>query len=209
MSEELQKLTELFIKFPGIGPRQAKRFVYFLLNQPPTLTKEIATRLSRIHSDISQCKSCFRYFPSFAKPTEGRQGQICDHCADLNVDEGVLIVVEKDIDLDALKKLRGLSAKFFVLGGLIPILEKESERKVRIKELEKTVKSTKELKEIILAFSANPGGDHTIDVLREMLYPTLEASQIKLSILGRGLSTGTELEYSDSDTLESAFQNRS
>src|SRR3989344_165086 len=203
MSEELQKLTELFIKFPGIGPRQAKRFVYFLLNQPPTLTKEIATRLSRIHSDISQCKSCFRYFPA-------RQvnSSTCDHCADPNVDESTLIVVEKDIDLDALKKLRGLSARFFVLGGLIPILEKEPERKVRIKELEKTVKSNKELKEIILAFSANPGGDHTIDILRETLAPVLEASQIKLSILGRGLSTGTELEYSDSSTLESAFNNR-
>jgi recombinational DNA repair protein RecR len=26
-----EKLEELFKEFPGIGPRQAKRFVYFLL----------------------------------------------------------------------------------------------------------------------------------------------------------------------------------
>src|SRR3989344_3262197 len=141
MSEELQKLTELFIKFPGIGPRQARRFVYFLLNQNPKFVDELAKHLAKIHSEITRCKSCFRYFPSYSGNHINRNNDICNHCADPNIDNSVLIVVEKDIDLDALKKLRGLSARFFVLGGLIPILDKEPVTKIKVNELQKTVKS--------------------------------------------------------------------
>ena len=33
-------------------------------------------------------------------------------------------------------------------------------------------------------------------------------SNINYSVLGRGLSTGTELEYSDTDTIKNALKNR-
>ena len=34
----IDKLTDIFRQFPGIGPRQAKRFVYFLLTRRRTQT---------------------------------------------------------------------------------------------------------------------------------------------------------------------------
>jgi len=60
------------------------------------------------------------------------------------------------------------------------------------------------LKEIILALSLNPQGENTLEYLQN----SLEKFGIKISVLGRGLSTGTELEYSDKDTFLSAFDNR-
>jgi len=39
----IEKLTEIFRKFPGTGPRQAKRFVYFLLSQNKDLLEELST----------------------------------------------------------------------------------------------------------------------------------------------------------------------
>jgi len=59
-----------------------------------------------------------------------------------------------------------------------------------------------------LAFSLNPQGDHTDFYIRSQLKNICEPLDIKISSLGRGLSTGTELEYSDNDTLKNALKNR-
>ncbi|HEY4524333.1 MAG TPA: recombination protein RecR, partial [Candidatus Paceibacterota bacterium] len=59
-------------------------------------------------------------------------------------------------------------------------------------------------REIIIALAVNPEGDNTNEYLQKMLAP----SKIKITILGRGLSTGTELEYSDAETLRNALKNR-
>ena len=90
----------------------------------------------------------------------------------------------------------------------MPILEKEPERLVRIKELEKRLAKEADLKEIIIAMNANPEGENTEDFLRLRIKEISGAKNINLSTLGRGLSTGIELEYSDSDTLKSALKNR-
>jgi recombination protein RecR len=60
--------------------------------------------------------------------------------------------------------------------------------------------------EIILAFPANPEGDATATRVREQLIDV--DPSLKITSLGRGLSTGSELEYADSDTLKSALDNR-
>ncbi|MEK7140166.1 MAG: recombination protein RecR, partial [Patescibacteria group bacterium] len=78
-----------------------------------------------------------------------------------------------------------------------------------IEELKERISAGKNiLKEIILAFSLNPQGDHTDHYIRGELKNVTESLDIKISSLGRGLSTGTELEYSDNDTLRNALKNR-
>jgi recombination protein RecR len=82
---------------------------------------------------------------------------------------------------------------------------------VRTKELLKHVEIKAEkdgLKEIIIALSLNPGGEHTDTYLRELLSPFIKKYNLKVVSLGRGLSTGTELEYSDSETIKNALLNR-
>jgi recombinational DNA repair protein RecR len=74
--------------------------------------------------------------------------------------------------------------------------------------------------------NATPEGDNTVDYLMHILKPFVahdgnqpnsqsnsgtsaqHTQNIKISVLGRGISTGTELEYSDSDTLRNALENR-
>jgi recombination protein RecR len=73
---------------------------------------------------------------------------------------------------------------------------------------ENVVKNKSGLKEIILATSVNPEGEHTASYIAGLLKPLVGAHGFRVSTLGRGLSTGTELEYSDSETLKSALQNR-
>jgi recombination protein RecR len=64
------------------------------------------------------------------------------------------------------------------------------------------------LKEIVLAMSANVEGENTLAYLSKILAPLAEKYSLKISALGRGLSTGTELEYSDADTFKNAIENR-
>ena len=119
----------------------------------------------------------------------------------------MLMIVEKDSDLESVKKSRVYHGKYFILGGLVPIVEKNTKSWVRIEELkEKIKKESNHLKEIILAFSLSPQGDHTDSYVREKLKDIAEKSNIKISSLGKGLATGTELEYSDNDTLKNALK---
>lgn len=124
---------------------------------------------------------------------------------DENRDNSKLMIVEKDSDLENIEKMSVYNGKYFVLGGSIPVLSKEPTQYIRETELLKIIEKKKDnLKEIILALSVNPQGENTLEYLQKIL----EKFNIKISVLGRGLSTGTELEYSDKDTFLSAFDNR-
>ena len=201
----IDKLAEIFKEFPGIGERQAKRFVYFLMYKNSGYAENLSIQISELKKEVAQCRECFRFF--IVK--KNSKDRVCDICANVNIDSSMLMIVEKDSDLESVKKSRVYHGKYFILGGLVPIVEKNTKSWVRIEELkEKIKKESNHLKEIILAFSLSPQGDHTDSYVREQLKDIAEKSNIKISSLGKGLSTGTELEYSDNDTLKNALKNR-
>ncbi len=200
----IDKLTEVFKEFPGIGERQARRFVYFLMFRNGEYSTNLSKLILELKKDISQCKTCFKFFISSTK----KAMPICEICAGPNTDISLLMIVEKDSDLESIQKSKTYNGKYFILGGLVPIVEKNTKSKVRIEELKTNIKNNTSLKEIILAFSLNPQGDHTDSYIREELKEITEKLNIKISSLGRGLSTGTELEYSDNATLSNALKNR-
>ncbi len=199
----IDKLTEHFRHFPGIGPRQAKRFVYSLLTSTDTYRKELSALILELKNDIAVCQSCFRFFAM-----NGHGRNLCAICSDPHRDNETLLIVMRDVDLENLEKSHVYHGKYFVLGGGVPILEENPEKKVRTNELLEIIKKMPALKEIVMAMSLTAEGENTEEYLRAVLSPTIAERKIKLSTLGRGLSTGTELEYSDSETLKSAFQNR-
>ncbi|MFZ2072311.1 MAG: toprim domain-containing protein [Minisyncoccia bacterium] len=207
--DTIEKLSEIFKEFPGIGERQAKRFVYFLMSRNPNYAENLSNLILNLKKEISQCKECFRFFINNSK------NKICEICSDSNVDSSVLMVVEKDSDLESVRKSKVYHGKYFILGGLVPVVEKNTKSQIRINELIEKIKKTENppkdgqaLSEIILAFSLSPQGDHTDFYVRSQLKNICESLNIKISSLGRGLSTGTELEYSDNDTLKNALKNR-
>lgn len=191
------------MKFPGIGTRQAKRFVYFLLAQDPRFVEELAREIEALKKNIAQCTSCFRFYP------RAGSGSLCDVCAG-DADPSVLLVVEKDTDFETVRRSGGYGGRYFILGGTIPVLERDPASKIRIRELIKRVEqgAGEGLHEVILALSANPEGDFTREHVARTLEPVAQKFGITITALGRGLSTGTELEYSDADTLKHALKNR-
>ena len=198
----IEKLTEIFKEFPGIGERQAKRFVYFLMSRNPIYSENLSSLIMDLKKEVAQCQECFRFFI-----LDSKKGKLCDICANSNTDSSILMIIEKDSDLESVKKSRVYNGKYFILGGLVPIVEKNTKSQVRIEELKKRIGKDK-LKEVILAFSLSPQGDHTDSYVRDQLKEIAGKHNLKISSLGKGLSTGTELEYSDNDTLKNALKNR-
>lgn len=196
MEDHIEQLTRLFLKFPGIGARQAKRFAYFILNQQESYVKNLSASLLTARSFAQVCTRCFRIY-------EGGVG-MCHICSDSTRDQGTIVVVEKTADIESFMRT-DYNGLFFVLGGLIPIVQKHIVDGTNAGALvERVKKEDKNLKEVILAFPLTPNGDHTDLVIRELIAP----NKVKISSLGRGLSTGTELEYADPASLSASLKKR-
>jgi recombination protein RecR len=191
----IQKLIELFSKFPTVGQRTATRFVFYLLKKDRNEIEEISKAILDLKEKVKFCKICF-------KPFEG-EGEICEICSDKTRDRSLLCIVEKETDLEAIEKTKKYRGLYFVLGGPISAIKKEELKKLRIKELEERVKD-KKLKEIIIATSLTTEGES----LALFLERKLKNSGKKITRLGRGLPTGGELEYADEETLGAAFEGR-
>ena len=198
--DSLERLAKLFTRFPGIGERQAKRFAYFILSQPESYVSNLANTLTAARAGAHTCTKCLRIF-------ESNTAGLCDICADTKRDHTTIAVVEKGQDIEAFARTdyRGV---FFVLGGLIPIIQKNIIEGTHVAHLQARIQNEKEtLKEIILAFPLTPNGEHTDQAVREILAPTLPES-ISITSLGRGLSAGAELEYADTASLSASLKKR-
>jgi len=112
MSDPIDRLAHIFEKFPGIGPRQAQRFVHYLLRSSPSLRRELVESLRDLSSTVHQCPECLRH--SSAKG-------MCVICSDSRRDSALLAVVASDADLMALERSRTYRGMYFVLGGMISL----------------------------------------------------------------------------------------
>jgi recombination protein RecR len=197
MSDRVEELSRAFERFPGIGPRQARRFVYHLLALGQSDRTHIAKLIEHIGEDVKQCDACRRFWSG--------AGTVCNYCSDRTRTDAQLMLVEKDQDLLAIERANTYKGRYFVLGGVLTLSGKGA---IRSRELiERVEQRSKEgLQEIILALSATSEGEHTSDHIRGLLQPL--RNHLTFYTLGRGLATGSELEYADSETLSAAFANR-
>ncbi len=196
--DHIEELARALSRLPGIGPRQAKRFVYFLLAAPAAERTELAGLITALGKSVHQCPECLRFY-------NGTTALVCNYCSDGKRDDSLLLLVEKDQDLAAVERAGTYKGRYFVLGGVLTLTGKGA---IREKELVRTVEKRlkNNLSEVVLALSATSEGEHTADRVRELLLPYRD--HLRVSVLGRGLATGSELEYSDAETLRAALTNR-
>lgn len=202
------RLTELFMRFPGIGPKQAKRFVYFLLREHSHYKEQLIKALEELKFTGKQCEKCYRFFgdknAQLAKP-------LCSICDTESRDQSQLMIVEKELDLDAVEKTGSYNGLYFILGGLVPPLTEKPSELIRIRELTTRIHSgieNKILSEIIFALPVTDYGDTTTEYIEKTIKQIVGIENVRLSHLARGLSSGLELEYVDKATFKSALDRR-
>lgn len=202
----IAKLADLFTRFPGIGPRQARRFVYSLADENPRYLKDLAGAILKLGDEISRCGRCYRIFSSLS--AQAGKVKYCTVCENPSRDDSKLLIIEKDADLENIEKNGVYDGGYFILGGLLSPLKPERKNRLHLNELHARLKEEASIREIVLALSATTEGDMTRHYIEEILSDYVKDRGLKITTLGRGLSTGTELEYSDRDTLRHAFDNR-
>ncbi len=207
MSDPIEQLISLFTRFPGIGPRQAGRFVQFLLRSSPAIRRELSEAVESLGNSVHQCGQCMRWHAEAPAKAAGKH--LCSICANPERDSRYLAVVASDSDLIALERSGTYRGYYFVLGGTISLVSEKTSG-LRIKQLLSRMNDlrSRSLEEVILAFPANPEGDATAVRVREEIRNYGSATSIIVTALGRGLSTGSELEYADPETLKSALESR-
>ena len=188
-SQPIQKLIEIFSKFPSIGHKTAARFVFYLIKLPKEDFENFLSSLKEVRESIKLCPSCFN-------PT--KEENLCLICGDNNRNRSLLCIVEKEADLESIEKIKKYKGLYFILGGTV-----SPKNNIRIEELKNKIKSGN-FQEIIIATNSTTEGEATALFLER----ELKLFNLKLTKLGRGLPVGGELEYADSDTLESALQHR-
>ena len=185
-----QKLIKNLSALPSVGPKMAERLVLFLFKQDTEKIKEFAENLLEIKS-MKICHRCFNI----------AEGELCEYCKDSKRDQHSICVVEEPLDIISLERTKVFNGLYHVLGGVLQV--GDSGENLKISELLSRVEKEK-IKEVILATNPTTEGDTTALYLKRKLQPF----GIKITRLGRGLSTGADLEYADEITLSEALTNR-
>jgi len=203
LPEVFAKLIDYFSALPGVGPRQAARFAFDLLNRPERDAKDFAEILKIFRDKINQCNQC--YFL-----TEKEKGPLCEICRSPERDKNLICVVEKETDVLNLEKTRAFKGVYHVLGSAV-LKSRDGQSPFRLKELIARIKALakKNKAEVILALNPTTEGDATASYVKQELNKIQDIKyKIQTTRLGRGLATGNELEYADTETLKNALNRR-
>ena len=204
----IQRVIDLLMKFPGVGPRQAARFAFFMIKDGNGFAEELAAGLQEMKANIATCAQCYRTMEKIPEQEIMR----CLLCRDARRNEAIITVVEKESDLQNLERTGAYQGLYHVLGGIISPLDSESPKRLHIRDLYNRVAlllNQQKSVELILGTNPTTEGDMTAIYIERTFAPIKEKSpQFTLSRLGRGLSLGAELEYADEVTLKQALMNR-
>lgn len=193
-SQLLEKAVTEFSKFPGIGRKTALRLVLWMLRQEDAEVEKFAETIVRMKQEIKYCRVCHNISDS----------DICPICGDPRRDVQTVCVVENIQDVMAIENTMQYKGLYHVLGGVISPMDGMGPNDIEIDSLVKRV-AEGHVKEVILALSPTMEGDTTNFYIYRKLAPY---SDVKISIIARGVSVGNELEYTDEITLGRSILNR-
>jgi recombination protein RecR len=198
--EPIEKIVRIFSCFPGIGPRQAARFAYFLVNAEKSTLKNLKNILEELEN-VKHCPVCFKIY------TFGYKNG-CPICSDGARDKSRIAVVEKELDLEAIEKSGVYNGSYHILDGLLSALDAGNRDRLRLRELLDRIKKNSGIKEIILALSATAEGEFSSRYIEKILEPFKKERNLAVTRLGRGLASGTEVEYLNAETIQHAWNSR-
>lgn len=189
------QLVESLNIIPGVGPRTAERYAYFILKSDPSKAKNLATALESLHTSIKVCPITFALID--------QNEEVSSLYSDPSRQKNIIAVVAEPFDIIAIEKTRLFRGTYHVLGGLISPIDGVDPEHLRIRELhERVVRDS--VDEVILATNASIEGETTAVYIQSQL----KDLKVKITRLARGLPIGVDLEYADQITLSRALEGR-
>ncbi len=188
--EPIGRLINEFSKLPGVGKKTAQRYAYKIVNMSDAEAFAFAEAIMQAKKKVRYCKTC----GNFSETDE------CEICKRRQSD--VICVVQEPKDVIAMEKLHEFKGVYHVLHGVISPMEGKGPNDIRIKEL--LARITADTKEVIMATNPDVEGDATAMYIAKLLKPL----GVVVTRLSRGISVGSEIEYTDDVTLSRALLER-
>jgi recombination protein RecR len=192
-SKAIEELKLALKRLPGVGPKNAQRMAFHLLERDREGARQIANSLNVALEKVTSCKRCNSFCES----------ELCDICASPKRDSTILCVVETPADLQAIEQAGNYQGMYFVLMGKLSPLEGIGPDDLGFKRLSALLKN-EQINEVIIATNVTAEGEVTADYTRQLAEPNVS----KITRLARGMPMGGELEYMDQRTLIQAFEDR-
>ena len=193
MSSSLEDLVKLFSKFPGLGPRSAKRVVFSLLKNRNQLIPNLLELLNRLKLELVDCDLCGNI--DVLNP--------CNICSNVKRMKTKICVVEEVSDLWAIEKSQSHNGIYHVLGGVLSAIDGIGPDELNLKTLFEKVKVL-DIDEIILATNPTSEGQLTAQYIADQF----DKTNVLVTRLAQGLPMGSELDYIDDGTLLTSFKSR-
>ena len=194
--KEIEELIKAVSKFPGLGPKSARRIILKLINNKDEIMKPTINALVNVYKNISRCNYC-----GVLKSSKDECNGF-SNCSYLQKKFSKICVVENIADQWSIESTNIYNGYFHILGGTISG-KIEKSQKLIIDSLVERVKK-QNIDEVIVATSATVEGQTTAYYIEE----TLKDINVKISKLAQGLPVGGQIESLDDGTLFSAFKNR-
>lgn len=193
VSQAIEALKEALKALPGVGPKNAQRMAFHLMERNREGAKKIADALNYALEKVTTCQRCNTFC----------EGEICEICASSKRDSELLCIVETPADLQAIEQVGAYRGLYFVLMGKLSPLEGIGPDNLAFKRLSEIVAGN-QIKEVVIATNITAEGETTADYTQQLLAPY----KLKVTRLARGVPVGGELEYMDQRTLVTAFKER-
>ena len=192
LPESIDKVICEIAQFPSIGRKTAQRLAFYLLKQPKENRKDLAESIENA-DEYTTCKTCFCL----------SEDNICPICIDPERNKKIICVVEEFLDLYAIEQSRSYTGIYHILGGVLSPIDNISASDIHMKELFERLDG---VEEIIIATNPTMEGEATAMYIKRKVYESYP--QIHITRIARGLPMGADLEFADSITLRSAFEDR-
>ncbi|MCL4747578.1 MAG: recombination mediator RecR [Burkholderiaceae bacterium] len=192
-SAALEALTQALKRLPGVGPKSAQRFAYYLLQHDREGAGMLAHALLEATERVRHCVRCNTFTES----------QLCETCASSRRDPTMLCVVETPSDQLMVEQTLTYSGLYFVLMGRLSPLDGVGPTEIHLERLiERACDGV--VREVILATNFTQEGEATAHYIGELL----KARGLRVTRLARGVPVGSELEYVDAGTIAHALRDR-
>lgn len=197
LPQALTNVIDALGHLPGVGPRTAERYAYYLFKSNPKISETIAGNLTALHTGVKSCPV------TFALMDAGEE--VSEFYTSPTRDKTTVLVVEEPLDIYAIEQTHSYKGTYHVLGGAISPIDGVTPEQLHIGELIKRVNNDN-VKEVIIATNPSVEGESTALFLEKMLHE--QNPNLKLTRLARGLPLGVDLSYADQITLSAALENR-
>lgn len=197
LPQALNNVIEALGMLPGVGPRTAERYAYYLFKSNPKVADNLVDALVSLHDSVKSCPV------TFALIDAGES--VSSLYADPTRDKTTVLVVEEPLDIYAIEQTHGYKGTYHVLGGAVSPIDGITPDQLHIRELIERVEMDN-VAEVIIATNPSVEGESTALLLEKMLHEN--NPKLKLTRLARGLPLGVDLSYADQITLNAALENR-